>query len=291
MALKTDYKNDIFTGNRKYNEITNSDGTISLEDVTEYTQEGDTFSATDINATNEVVNDMSYTGAGAHNSVYRGKSLGTSVTTEQYANIANGTFEDMYIGDYWTINDRVYRIAGFDYYYHCGDTDLTTHHVTIVPDLIMGTAQMNGTYTVEGGYTGSDMYTTNLASAKTTISTDFGSHLLQHKQYLTNAVTNGLPSGGAWFNSKVELMNEIMVYGTNIFSPVSDGSTVPEVHTVCKTQLPLFALRPDAINFKESYWLRDVVSAASFAYVSSYGTAGLTGASNHRGIRPSFSIY
>ncbi len=59
MALKTDYKNDIFTGNRKYNEITNSDGTISLEDVTEYTQEGDTFSATDINATNEAINDIS----------------------------------------------------------------------------------------------------------------------------------------------------------------------------------------------------------------------------------------
>jgi len=38
--------------------------------------------------------------AGAHNSIYRGISLGTSVTTAQWNAIAAGTFEDMYIGDY-----------------------------------------------------------------------------------------------------------------------------------------------------------------------------------------------
>lgn len=249
----------------------------------------------------DIIEPLTYTGAGAHNSIYRGKSLGTSVTSEQYANIANGTFEGMYIGDYWTINDRVYRIAAFDYYYHCGEADLTTHHVTLVPDLVLYNAQMHNTEsgqyesgaanTTEGGYVGSDMYTTNLESAKTTIAAAFGSHLLEHKQYLVNAVTSGSPSGGAWVSSKVELMNEIMVYGTNVFSPVSDGSTVPAVHTVCKTQLPLFALRPDAINFRESYWLRDVVSAAYFAIVYYLGYANNTNASDPRGVRPAFSIY
>ncbi len=56
MSLKTDYTNDIFSGNRKYNMITNSDGTVSFTDVTEYTSEGDTFSASDINSVNEVIN-------------------------------------------------------------------------------------------------------------------------------------------------------------------------------------------------------------------------------------------
>ena len=41
-----------------------------------------------------------YDNAGYHNSVFRGKYLGTSVTAEQHAQIAAGTFKGLYIGDY-----------------------------------------------------------------------------------------------------------------------------------------------------------------------------------------------
>ena len=59
MALKTNYKDDIFTGDyRKYRQINNSDGTISLSDVTQYSQTGDKFGASDINATNQAVNQL-----------------------------------------------------------------------------------------------------------------------------------------------------------------------------------------------------------------------------------------
>mgnify|MGYP003304172697 CR=1 FL=1 len=62
MALKTDYKDDILDTSvntkRKYRQIDNEDGTFSLEDETEYTQEGDSFGATDINKTNEAVNKL-----------------------------------------------------------------------------------------------------------------------------------------------------------------------------------------------------------------------------------------
>ena len=57
--LKTDYKDDILpesSAKRKYNLETNSDGTVSFNDVTEYQQTGDTFGAADINKTNEMVN-------------------------------------------------------------------------------------------------------------------------------------------------------------------------------------------------------------------------------------------
>ena len=52
--MKTDYKDDIIaTGTqRKYAQTTNSDGTVSFTDSTEYQQTGDTFGAKDINATN-----------------------------------------------------------------------------------------------------------------------------------------------------------------------------------------------------------------------------------------------
>lgn len=59
MSLKTDYKDDIpKTAQRKYELINNDDGTVSLQDVTEYTQVGDTFGAGDINKTNKAVNDL-----------------------------------------------------------------------------------------------------------------------------------------------------------------------------------------------------------------------------------------
>ena len=88
--------------------------------------------------------------AGFHNSVYRGKYLGTSVTDAQWTAIRNGTFEDLYIGDYWTIDGINYRIAAFDYYYRTGDTSCDTHHVVLVPDVIMYTHVMNDTNITDG---------------------------------------------------------------------------------------------------------------------------------------------
>lgn len=69
MALKTDYKDDVLSGERKYVIVENGDGTVSLRDVTQYTQVGDSFGALDINNTNEAVNsiqdDIGFTGTGA----------------------------------------------------------------------------------------------------------------------------------------------------------------------------------------------------------------------------------
>src|SRR3712207_6346154 len=98
-----------------------------------------------------------YDGAGPHNSIYRGKNLGTSVTEAQWKAIKAGTFKDLYIGDYWTINGVTWRIAAFDYYLHSGDTECTKHHVTIVPDDELYKAQMNTEHTTNGGYAGSAM--------------------------------------------------------------------------------------------------------------------------------------
>lgn len=63
-----------------------------------------------------------FSGAGFHNSLYRGENLGDHVTDEQYATIAAGTFDGLWIGDYWVIGGVTYRIAAFDYYYNTGDT-------------------------------------------------------------------------------------------------------------------------------------------------------------------------
>lgn len=228
--------------------------------------------------------------AGAHNAVYRGQSLGTSVTEAQYAAISAGTFDDLYIGDYWTIGGVNYRIAAFDYYYRCGDTDLTKHHIVVVPDTRLYNHVMNDTNITTGGYVGSKMYTEGLEQAKTTIKAAFSGHVLSHRIYLTNAVADGHPSAGAWCDSEVDLMCEQMVYGGAIFMPIANGSAVYTNYRVEKSQLPLFAHAPNMISNRQTFWLRDVVSAPSFAVVDSHGYATYYYASNSCGVRPAFCI-
>lgn len=258
------------------------------------------FRAKAVEGTEAKIAPLLFNNAGAHNAIYRGKSLGSTVTTAQYAAIKAGTFDDLYIGDYWTIGGVNYRIAAFDYYLNSGDTSCTTHHVVIVPDTCLYNAQMHNTSsggyeggaanTTAGGYVGSDMYKSNLEQAKTTIKSAFSGHVLKHRIYLTNAVANGRASGGAWCDSEVDLMCEQMVYGSGIFSPVSDGSNVPANYRVEKSQLPLFQHEPSRICNRNNWWLRDVITASYFAFVRDNGLADYYNASHSRGVRPAFCI-
>ena len=239
---------------------------------------------TDIDSVRNVLAD----GAAAHNCIYRGKNLGTSVIAEQYAAISSGKFTDLYIGDYWVIKGVTYRIAAFDYYYNCGDTNFTKHHVVIVPDMSLYKAQMNTSNVTTGGYTGSAMYKSNLAQAKTTIKAAFGSaHVLTKRELLTNAVNGNTPSGWAWFDSDVELMNEVQVYGS-----VAWGAHDGNGYNVASGdgQFPLFMFDRTKLHNREDYWLRDVSSATAFSLVNGGGFANLYAASYSLGVRPAFCI-
>ena len=215
-----------------------------------------------------------------HRNIYRGKNLGTVITEAQKAAIQAGTFDDLFIGDYWVINGVNWVIADMDYWYNCGDTEFTNHHLLIVPSTSLYNAKMNDTATAEGGYVGSLMYTENLDAAKTTISTAFGDMLLNHREYLSNADTGA----SAWFDSEVELLNEVMVYGCYIHT-ISGGKI-----TINKQQLSLFRLNPRMINIRSTYWLRDVVSSSVFAIVNTSGNASRNSASYSHGVRPVFAI-
>lgn len=239
--------------------------------------------------------------AGAHNGIYRGKDITDLFYDGTLSKqIAAGTFDDIYIGDYiiGKVSGRKYIVADINYRLNCGDTQCTKPHVLMIPDRNMGTAQMNSTNITTGAYTGSEMYTTHLATYKNIIRNDFETgHILTHRSYLPNAVSNGYESGGAWVDSDIELMNELMVYGSNIFHNVTNGTNIPINYTIDKSQLSLFKLDKSKIvalndaGGRESWWLRDVVSSAYFAAVASYGGANYNNASYSYGVRPAFLIY
>lgn len=233
-------------------------------------------------------------GAYAHNSVARGASLGSSLTNAQSVAIRDGSFNGLYLLDYWTINSVKWRIVAFDYYYGTGDTPCQTHHVVVVPDTPIDTAAYNSTDTTAGGYVGSKLYKTGLDKAKNIITAAFGSgHILTHRNYLHNAVTNGIPSGGAWFDSTVELMTEVNVYGTKHWAASEHGEdSGVNFFTVDKSQYPGFAVAPSLQTTPDQwFWLRDVSSASSFANAIGSGYANRLAASGVSGIRPAVRIY
>ena len=257
-------------------------------------------------------------GAGIHNSLYRGKNLGAEPTAEQLARIADGTFKGLWTGDYWSksiTHNYVYaprdssgwsiegddetrsqtitpimRIADHNYYRRAGDNiDLTTPHLVVVPDANLYSAPMKqGVNSTAGGYALSDMRTKYLAGAENAFTAFFGaSHLLSYRDILVNAVTDGRPSAGAWYDCKVELLDESQVYGSLIFDSGSpDGASVPYRYTVSCKQFNLFRMRPDLISNRQWYWLRNVVSGAWFASVSSDGHCYHASASYCSGVRP-----
>ena len=225
-----------------------------------------------------------------HCNVFRGKNLGGGVSSAQKAAIKDGSFDNLYIGDYWTINGVTWRIADMDYFLRCGDTDFTSHHLVIVPDTQLYTGKMNETHTTEGGYVGSLMYKSGLDQAKTAIAAAFGNLVTTHRDILCNAVSNGRQSGGGWFDSTVELMCERMVYGNSVFQPGCDGSFIPYNYTTGKSQFALFRMAPRYISNRQWYWLRDVVSAADFASVRNVGNAIYGNAGYVHGVRPYFVI-
>lgn len=223
--------------------------------------------------------------------IFRGKNLGTALTAVQKAAIKDGSFKGMFLGDYWSIGGRIWRIVDMDYWYNCGDTAFTSHHLVIMPDEALYNAQMNTTNITTGGYVGSEMYKKNLANAKTIVNAAFQGSVLTHREHLCNAVANGKQSGGAWFDSSIELPSEIMMYGHIHFGNASDGNTIPNIYTPSKTQLALFMVCPRFITDRSHVqWLRDVVSSASFAFVRNYGDPNYRPASNSGGVRPVFPV-
>lgn len=225
-----------------------------------------------------------------HNSYPRCKYLGTSITDAQNTAIKNRTYDDLFIGDYWTINGVNWRIVAIDYYYNVGDTNFDKGNIIVMPDTVLYNAQMNTENTTAGAYAGSLMRTQNLNNARTIAQNAFGSHLANHRILLANAVDDSGPSDWGWYDSDgVELPNEVQIYGTRIWGSALKGFDV----ATQKQQFPLFALAPQFVNIRQTYWLQDVSSKAytnNFISALSSGYASSNLVSNSFGVRPAVTL-
>lgn len=252
--------------------------------------------------------DGNYTAA-HQNGIYRGADITAYWNSGlMSANIQAGKFVGIHIGDYITksitVDGTTYSnvkwiLGDFDYHLHRGNTETTAHHVLVFPEGVLGQHRMNETNTTEGGYTGSEMWTTTIPKYVTGIQTAFGSdHVLSHNELLTNSVDMTTPSKGwpkcigmadkwAWTTVLVNLFNEAMVYGATPFS--SSGFDVYD----CNTQVA--AMRHNkGLSFSRAgwCWLRAVVSGTSFANSANYGFASYHTASSEMGrVRPYFLLY
>ena len=225
-----------------------------------------------------------------HNSYPRCKYLGTTITDAQNTAIKNRTYDDLFIGDYWTINGVNWRIVAIDYYYNVGDTNFDKGNIIVMPDTVLYNAQMNSADTTAGAYAGSLMRTQNLNNARTIAQNAFGSHLANHRIVLANAVDSSGPSNWSWYDSDgVELPNEVQIYGTRVWGSALKGFDV----ATQKQQFPLMLLAPQFVNTRQTYWLQDVSSASvssHFAVVDHSGLAAYSRASDSLGVRPAITL-
>ena len=224
-------------------------------------------------------------GAQTHNNIFRGSSLG-ALNATYIANIQNGTFRGMFVGDYFSINGSNYVIAGINYKRHHGDTvDLGNHVVlmpqdwsktptqTLAPDG-KTTHYMNDTDTTAGGFLGSKLYQTYLPQIQTKLETDFGSNLMSFRTAVSMHVdASGAPDQADWQDAKVAIPNEVMIYGTTLNGNNKNGSwnNIGDEDS----QLPLMRLNDSerCNNRAGAFWLSDIHSASGFAYADTSGVA------------------
>lgn len=241
-------------------------------------------------------------GAQTHANIFRGQNLG-ALNATHIANIQNGTFHDMFVGDYFTVNGSSYVIADINYKKGHGDTISLGNHLvlmpsdwsktptqTLAPDS-KTTHYMNDTNTTAGGFAGSKLYKTYLPQIQQKLEADFGSHLVQFREVVSTHVDDsGAPDQAEWRDTKVMIPSETMIYGTMINGNSKNGSWYNVGDDV--VQLALMRLNSEERNFhRQAIWLRDIHSTSEVAYANVRGYADWFGASDTRaGVRAFFLI-
>lgn len=223
--------------------------------------------------------------AGMHNSMYRGASLGT-IVSPYMAGIRNGTFSNLYLGDYWTYAGVTWRIAAFDYFMGVGGTPVDWHHVVVVPDKGLYAGQIHETTPFKGSYLDHTINKSGLNQALRMAQSAFGS---ANVKKCWSRVSQGINDNGTvisytWYNTEAMILDESMVFGRRLMG------AGPEGNGLNLGQLPAFFFNHDLMTIGQQYWLRDRSQANTAVYISNNGEVSTAPLTYGFQIRPYFVI-
>ena len=247
----------------------------------------------------EQIQNLSSSRLGMKHSFFRGVNLGTAVTDEQWEEIRNGTFRNMFLGDFWEIGGVTWSIMDFNYWLRVGNwgtlSNNVPQHVVISAlqpmQLQIGLQKMNETRTTSGGYANSKIREDIIPNkVLPIIKSAFGEpHLMTHKAYQCNATdASGNQTGGAWFERIVDIPTEMMMYGDRSFSSriIKNASVTSDGWR----QLAYFRSQNKWFPRGVFIWLQEVADAYRFAANSDSGVGSFLNADQGGYIIPIFAI-
>ena len=210
-------------------------------------------------------------GADSHRRYYRGEDITAAFDDGSFsASVADGTFYDIFPGDYIRKKITVpavantetstyevkFVIADLDAAMNRGNPRVTAHHAIIVPAKPVFYAYMNPTDINKGGYAGSYMHKTVMpAFAKGLIGAFGAEHLLK-------CSFDGSDRTSAPLSCTCRLMTLSMVFGQTLPSNCWGWSYYVKDKCMGGEQLAAFSLHPKLRGQNMWYWVSDLPSSS-----------------------------
>lgn len=229
--------------------------------------------------------------------ITRGNNLGSTITAAQKAAIRNGTFEGLWLGDYWQYNSNTCRwiIVDFDRYLD-HPNGANQHRITIMSDRNLGIDNIGLAGWCDGGWYGSKMrrdYAVGMVRFASALETfdisDFKPFPVfePHAFENTEDSWNRIEKDWRWEYPKVTIPSEFEIFGSNFAHARVNGATAAPI----ARQLSYFRLGNPIPFSGESFWLRDQVAKTAFAlYYGDQRQISWSGWTNKYGVRPLMSI-
>lgn len=205
-----------------------------------------------------------------HKNIIRGRNLGVRISPDQYKAITSGTFEGLWLGDYWLNNNMAWRIVDFNYWNV--NNALPTPHIVVMPDRPLYQQQMyDTTASSTNSFWGSKIWQ-NINGCDDYVIRVFDSNTIRLH---VDSYQSQMDGGGGFVSPTIKsksidprvkyiIPNEIMIYGTRVAATSGIGSD--GLHEVSSRQLQLFSMgwNPGDSDF----WLRDQT------YINTYSVYG-----------------
>lgn len=230
-----------------------------------------------------------------HRNTFRGKNLGSSLTDDQLEEIQNGTFNDLYVGDYWTINGHNWRIIDIDSMLNSANMDnsylTTNHHLVIMPDYPIYSTQAYTGEQWKSGYVGTTLYNSTKTTGLNLIENAFGEdNIIGFKTLLIN----GIDDSGKFTSYTYDTVKCCVpsYYDLGVITPSYDNYRKYYLNQLYIGQFSLFRLNPKYIAIDDfEYWLSDMLpSLNQWRIVGKTCGVMSTGSFADIGVRPYFLI-